>query len=70
MEGCKRVLVIYLPLNINEAENLSFAVNSELLEYSSLCVEVKAVKRNYHWLLLIFLLCDHLLILDNHIYQL
>lgn len=68
MEGHKRVLVIYLPLNINEAENLlSFAVNSELLEYSILCVEVKAVIRNYHWLLLIFLLCDYLLILDNHI---
>lgn len=52
MERYKWVLVICLPLNINEAENLSCALNSELLECSDFCAKSKGCCKG--WLLAYF----------------
>lgn len=65
MKGCKWVLVICLPLNINEAENLSYAFNSELLECSNLCVKSKGCFKGLLLVYFNYLLCEYFLILDD-----
>ena len=65
MKGCKWVLVICLSLNINEAENVSCALNSELLECSNLCAKSKGCLKGLLLAYFNSLLYEYFLALDD-----